>query len=143
MARNETEEMLALERDASELGYVVVQNTIRIREFKLSDQFHWIAGQLAPQIMSERTLAERKHVRQEISKRIKELSDVVREKHIQYNLSSFRCIDQFDECVRKRKRQQKSPYLCFLALYICLANSMKVLLALLPQPATKAGGLLG
>jgi len=141
MTRNETEEMLALEREASELGYVVVQNTIRIREFKLSDQFHWIAGQLAPQTMSERTPAERKPVRQEISKRIKELSDVVREKHIQYNLSSFRCIDLHDECVRNRKKQKKSPYLCFLALFICLAKSMKFLLAAIAATAATGGHL--
>src|SRR5215813_2934310 len=139
MARNETEEMLALEREASELGYVVVQNTIRIREFELSDQFRWIAGQLAPQTMSERTPAERKHVRQEMSKRIKELGEVVRARHIQYNLSSFRCIDLHDECVRKRKKQKQSPYLCYLALYICFANSMKVLLAAIAAAAAAGG----
>src|SRR5262249_24952760 len=120
MARNETEEMLALEREASELGYVVVQNTIRIRKFELSDQFRWIAGQLAPQTMSERTPAERKHVRQEMSKRIKELGEVVREKHTQHH-RPFRCIDEYDECVRKQKKQKKSPYLCSVALFICLA----------------------
>src|SRR5262245_29606279 len=141
MAQKDEEEMLALEREASELGYVGVQNIIRIREFELSDQFRWIASQLAPETMGERTPAERKYVRQEISKRIKELGEVVREKHGQHNLSSFRCMDQHDECVRNRKRQKKSPYLCFLALYICLANSMKALLAAMAA-AAGAGGLL-
>ena len=53
----------------------------------------------------------------------------------------FRCIDEYDECVRKQKKQKKSPYLCSVALFICLANSMKVLLAAIAA-AAKAGGHL-
>src|SRR5262245_54514077 len=94
----------------------------RIGQIEISDQFRWIAGHLT-QTISKKTSAERKRPRQEISKRIKELSDVVRDKHIQHHLE-FSCIDLHDECVRRRKRQKKSPYLCFLALYICLARSM-------------------
>ena len=89
-------------------------------------------------LMSERTPAERKSVRQEISKRIKKLSDVVRAKYIQFHLAPFSCIDEHDECVRRKKKQKKSPYLCFLALFICLLNSMTALLAAIAA-AAKAG----
>jgi hypothetical protein len=43
--------------------------------------------------------------------------------------------------VRKRKRQKRSPYLCFLALFICLGSSMKGLLAAIAA-ADAAGGHL-
>ena len=141
MARNDEVEILALEKEASQLGFDVVV-TIRdvdietaerlaasqseVRE--LSDQFHWIASNLVPERMAARTPVDRKRVRQEISKRTKELSEVVKAKHTQRHLA-FSCIDQHDECVRKKKRQKKSPYLCFLALFICLAHSTTALLA--------------
>jgi hypothetical protein len=140
MARNEEEKILALEKEASQLGYGVVEGLIRIGELELSNQFRWIAGHLMPERMSALTPGQRRSVRQQISKRTKELSDVVQAKHIQHHLA-FSCIDQYDECVQKRKRQKKSPYLCFLALYICLANSMKALLAAMAAAAA-AGGLL-
>jgi hypothetical protein len=141
MARNDEVEILALEKEASQLGFDVVV-TIRDLEIataerlaasqselrELSDQFHWIASNLVPERMTARTPVDRKRVRQEISKRTKELSDVVKAKHTQRHLA-FSCIDLHDECVRKKKRQKKSPYLCFLALYICLAQSMTALLA--------------
>jgi hypothetical protein len=101
---------------------------------ELSDQFHWIASNLVPERMTARTPVDRKRVRQEISKRTKELSDVVKAKHTQRHLA-FSCIDLHDECVRKKKRQKKSPYLCFLALYICLAQSMTALLAAIARAA--------
>ena len=151
MARNDEVEILALEKEASQLGFDVVV-TIRdldiataerlaasqseVRE--LSDQFHWIASNLVPERMAARTPVDRKRVRQEISKRTKELSNVVKAKHTQRHLA-FSCIDLHDECVRKKKRQKKSPYLCFLALYICLAQSITALLAAI---ARSAGGHL-
>jgi hypothetical protein len=140
MARNGEVEILALEREASQLGYGVVGKSIEIREFELSNQFRWIAFNLMPERMGALTPAQRRHVRQQISKRTKELSDVVRAKHVQHHLA-FSCIDLHDECVRKRKRQRKSTYLCFLALYICLARSMTALLAAIAAAAA-AGGLL-
>jgi hypothetical protein len=151
MARNDEVEILALEKEASQLGFDVVM-TIRDLDIataerlaasqselrELSDQFHWIASNLVPERMTARTPVDRKRVRQEISKRTKELSDVVKAKHTQRHLA-FSCIDLHDECVRKKKRQKKSPYLCFLALYICLAQSMTTLLAAI---ARASGGHL-
>jgi hypothetical protein len=151
MARNDEVEILALEKEASQLGFDVVV-TIRDLDIaiaerpaasqselrELSDQFHWIASNLVPERMTARTPVDRKRVRQEISKRTKELSDVVKAKHTQRHLA-FSCIDLHDECVRKKKRQKNSPYLCFLALYICLAQSMTALLAAI---ARAAGGHL-
>jgi len=135
MARNdEAEEILALEMEASQIGYGVVEGLIRIGELELSNQFRWVAGHLMPKGTGVRSPAERKRLRQEISKRTKELSDVVKAKHIQHHLA-FSCIDQHDECVRKRKRQKKPPYVCFLALFICLGSSMKGLLAAIAAAA--------
>jgi hypothetical protein len=161
MARNDEEEILALEMEASQIGYGVVERLsvgqseppfrprfqdetgpIRIGELELlSNQFRWIAGHLGPKGTGVRSPAERKRVRQEISKRTKELSDVVREKHTQHHLA-FSCIDLHDACVAKRKRQKKSTYVCFLALYICLGSSLKGLLAAIAAAAA-AGRILG
>jgi hypothetical protein len=151
MARNDEEEILALEKEASQLGYDVV---VTIRDLDIAtaeglaasqselmefaNQFRWIASHLMPERMSALTPVDRKRVRQEISKRTKELSEVVKAKHTQRYLA-FSCIDKHDECVRKKKRQKKSPYLCFLALYICLAQSITALLAAI---ARSAGGHL-
>ena len=44
MARNDEEEILALEKEASQLGYGVVEKSILIGELELSNQFRWIAG---------------------------------------------------------------------------------------------------
>ena len=153
MARNDEVEILALEKEASQLGFDVVV-TIRdvdiataerlaasqseVRE--LSDQFHWIASNLVPERMAARTPVDRKRVRQEISKRTKELSEVVKAKHTQRYLA-FSCIDQHDECIRKRKNQKKSRYVCFLALFICLGSSMKGLLAAIAAAAAAGGHL--
>jgi hypothetical protein len=136
MARNDQEEqILALELEASQIGYGVVEKLIRIGELELlSNQFRWIAGHLMPKGTGVRSPAERKRLRQEISKRTKELGDLVREKHIQHHLA-FSCIDLHDACVAKRKRQKKSTYLCFLALYICLARSLTALLAAIAAAA--------
>jgi hypothetical protein len=140
MARNDEERIRALEAEAARLGYHVLEEAIKIGGVELGNQFRWIASHLMPERMSAKTLAERKRIRQEISKRTKELGDVVRAKHIQHNLA-FSCIDLHDECVRKRKRQRKSTYLCFLALYICLGSSMKGLLAAIAAAAAAAGHL--
>jgi hypothetical protein len=143
MARNdeaEIRDIRVLEAEARELGFSVVRRCYDIGDRELGDQFHWIAGHLPAERRPLRPLAPLR-VRQEISKRTKELGDAVRAKHIQYHLP-FSCIDDHDECVRKRKRQRKSTYLCFLALYICLARSMTALLAAITA-AAKAGGLLG
>ena len=128
MARNDEKEIRTQEIQAAQLGHVVVEQALAIGELQLANQFRWIVGQLQLAQRKERTPAERKRLRQAISKRTKELSEVVKEKHIQHHLA-FSCIDQHDECVRKKKRQKKSPYLCFLALFICLAHSTTALLA--------------
>src|SRR5439155_24023532 len=84
------------------------------------------------------TPAECKRIRQERSKRTNELGDVVQPKHIQHHIA-FSCIDLHNECMRKQKRQKKSAYLCFLTLYICLANSMAALLAAITAAAVASG----
>jgi hypothetical protein len=140
MARNDEEKISIKEMDAARLGYFVAQEAFVVNELELANQFRWIAAHLMPERMSALTPAERKRVRQQISKRTKELSDVVKAKHTQRHLA-FSCIDLHDECVRKRKRQRKSTYLCFLALYICLGSSMKGLLAAIAAAAAAAGHL--
>jgi hypothetical protein len=141
MARNDEEEIRKLEAEAVQLGYSAAEGSIKIGELELANQFRWIAGRLTPERMtSAETPAERKRVRQEISKRTKELSDVVREKHIKHHLP-FSCIDDHDECVRKRKRQRKSTYLCFVVLFICLARSMTALMAAIAAAAAAGGHL--
>jgi hypothetical protein len=141
MARNDEEEIRKLEAEAVQLGYSAAEGSIKIGELELANQFRWIAGRLTPERMtSAETPAERKRVRQEISKRTKELSDVVREKHIKHHLP-FSCIDDHDECARKRKRQRKSTYLCFLVLFICLARSMTALMAAIAAAAAAGGHL--
>jgi hypothetical protein len=62
MARNGEVEILALEREASQLGYGVVGKSIEIREFELSNQFRWIAFNLMPERMGALTPAQRRHV---------------------------------------------------------------------------------
>src|SRR5262245_21451785 len=136
MARNEEKGILVLEREV--LGYSGAENQVFRIEIEPANKFRWITDQLPTDMIA--SPAERRRLRKEISKRTKELADVVREKHIQHNLP-FRCIDDYDECVAKRKKQKKSPYLCSLALYICLANSMKALLVAIAA-AAGAGGLL-
>jgi hypothetical protein len=138
MAQDERE-ILALEEKAKNLGYEALEHSSMVGERELSDQFRWIASHL-PSTINEKPTAERRRVRKEISKHTKELGDAVRAKHIQHNLP-FRCIDDYDECVAKRKRQKQSPYLCSLVLFICLANSMTGLLAAIAA-AAGAGGLL-
>ena len=128
MARNDEAEIRTQEIQAAQLGHVVVEQALAIGELQLANQFRWIVGQLQLAQRKERTPAERKRLRQAISKRTKELSEVVKEKHIQHHLA-FSCIDQHDECILKRKNQKKSRYVCFLALFICLGSSMKGLIA--------------
>src|SRR5215472_4436591 len=132
MGRNDEEQILSLEKEASRLGFDVAV-TIRDLDIataerlaasqsellELGNQFREIAFHLMPERMGALTPWERKSVREKISKRTKELSDVVKAKHIQHHLA-FSCIDLHDECVRKRKRQKKSPYVRFIALFICL-----------------------
>ena len=49
-----------LEKEASDLGYGVVESSFRIGgEVELSTQFRWIAAQLIPETMRERTPAQR------------------------------------------------------------------------------------
>src|SRR5262245_41987494 len=123
MARNDEEKILVLERQAARLGYEVMEQSVKAGERELAQQFHLIADHHAQKIKKE-TPAERRRLRQGMSTRIKILGDVIREKHIQYQLLPFRCIDEHDECVRKQKRQKKSPYLCFLALVMLFARQM-------------------
>ena len=115
MAKEEERKILALEEEAGDVGYALLEYTLTAGEEELTNRFRWIAHHLR-QTIREETPAKRRPLRQEISKRTKELSDVVRES-----------INDYDECVRKRKREKKSPYLCSVALFICLANSVKVL----------------
>ena len=140
MAQSDEKEIVALEKEASQLGYSVMEQSYQVGERELANEFRWIAVQLYG-MSAKHLIKERKEIRQEISKRTKELGDVVREKYIQHQLP-FRCIDDYDECVWKRKRQRQSTYLCSVALYICLARSMTGLLAAIAA-AAKAGGHLG
>ena len=123
MATNEEKKILVLEEEAGDLGYAVLEYASTAAETELSNKFRWIADHLR-QTIREDTPAKRRPGRREISKRTKELGDVVRERHNQHHLP-FRCLDDYDECVRKRKREKRSPYLCSIALFICLANSVK------------------
>ena len=135
MARNDEE--AALERKASMFGIDVLR--LLASEPELADKFRWIAGLLV-QAMREETSAKRRPIQRGISKRTKELSDVVRQRHNQHKLP-FRCIDDYDECVRKRKGEKKSPYPCSVALFICLANSVKVLVTAVAAGAVTGGVL--
>ena len=112
MARNDEEEIRKQEMHAARLGHIVVEEALAIGELELAYQFRSIVDQLAQSgertpAGHERSPAARKRIRQEISKRTKELSEVVKAKHIQRHLA-FSCIDLHDECVRKRKRHKKS-----------------------------------
>ena len=115
MARNDEVEISIREKEAAAVGYNVWKQLSESHIGELTpigNQFHWIASHLREHLrekiertpareLSERTPAKHKRFRQEISKRTKELSEVVKEKHIQHHLA-FSCIDQHDECVRKR-----------------------------------------
>src|SRR5262245_32407314 len=140
MAKNEERKILALEEEAGDIGYAVLEYTLRAGEEELTNRFRWIADHLR-QTIREETQAQRRPLRQEISKRTKELSDVVRQRHNQHKLP-FRCIDDYDECVRKRKGEKKSPYPCSVALFICLANSVKVLVTAVAAGAGHSVGRL-
>ena len=139
MTKDEERKILALEEEAGEVGYALLEYTLTAGEEELTNRFRWIAHHLR-QTIREETPAKRRPLRQEISKRTKELSDVVRERYNQHKLP-FRCINDYDECVRERKREKKSPYLCSVALFICLTNSVKVLVTAVAAGAG-AGGLL-
>jgi len=59
MARNDEEkQILALELEASQIGYGVVEKLIQVGELELSNQFRWIAGNLMPERMTARSPAE-------------------------------------------------------------------------------------
>jgi hypothetical protein len=46
MARNDEEEIRALEEEASRLGYSFLDRSYLIGEIELANQFRWIAGHL-------------------------------------------------------------------------------------------------
>src|SRR5262245_12865216 len=100
MARNDAEEISALEMAAARVGYSVVVQLRRQGEREFGDQFHWIASHLGSPEISEKNPAQLRHLRQEISKHIKELSEVIRAKHIQHHLP-FSC-----------GRDRRSPLTC-------------------------------
>ena len=113
MARNDEEEkILALELEASQIAYrsSIIERSYRVGEAELGEQFRWIAGQYLAE-MSDKTPAERKRLRQEMSRLIKELGDAVRAKHIEHRVP-FSCIDDYDVCAEAEKTEEV-PLLVF------------------------------
>jgi hypothetical protein len=107
------------EQEAVNIGYEVAEAAYRSGDIQLANRFRRIAASIRNQ--EQLISAKRRRTRNDIVKHTEELHDFVQTK---YSNLEFRCIDDYERCKKKQKKERKSAYLCAIALFICIARRL-------------------